>query len=82
MNNFHHVYILNPVSQPARIHTGRTTNLIQRLAEHNAGKVPHTSNFTPWEIRTATAFQVGDRAVAFEGCLKSGSGRAFLHRHL
>jgi len=28
-------------------------DLKQRLAEHNAGRVPHTSKFIPWEIRGA-----------------------------
>jgi predicted GIY-YIG superfamily endonuclease len=82
MNNFHYVYILQSLSHPNQIYTGITANLKKRLAEHNAGWVPHTSKFTPWEIRTATAFKGKERAVAFERYLKSGSGRAFLHRHL
>jgi putative endonuclease len=52
------------------------------VAEHNAGKVPHTSKFTPWTIRSATASKSRERAIAFEHYLKSGSGRAFLQRHL
>jgi putative endonuclease len=81
MNNFHYVYILQSLSHPNQIYTGITCNLKLRLAEHNMGRVPHTSKFTPWEIRTATAFKNKKRAVAFERYLKSGSGRAFLHRH-
>jgi putative endonuclease len=57
-------------------------NLQNRLNDHNAGKVPHTSKFRPWVIRSATAFKDKGRAIAFERYLKSGSGRAFLHRHL
>jgi predicted GIY-YIG superfamily endonuclease len=82
MNNFHYVYILQSLSYPNQIYTGITSDLKKRLAEHNAGRVPHTSKFTPWEIRTAIAFKSKERAVAFERYLKSGSGRAFLHRHL
>ena len=81
MNQFHYVYILQSRSHPDQIYTGITTNLKRRLAEHNSGKVPHTSKFTPWEIRTVTAFKIKERAAAFERYLKSGSGRAFLHRH-
>ena len=81
MNNFHYVYVLQSLSHPNQIYTGITANLKQRLAEHNAGRVPHTSKFTPWEIRTATAFKSKKRAAAFERYLKSGSGRAFLRRH-
>ena len=82
MNKFHYVYVLQSLSQPKQLYTGSTANLKQRLAEHNAGRVAHTSKFTPWEIRTAAAFKSNERAVAFERYLKSGSGRAFLHRQL
>jgi len=81
MRNFHYVYILQSLSHPDQIYTGITADLQQRLAEHNAGRVPHTSKFTPWEIRAATAFRSHERALSFECYLKSGSGRAFLHRH-
>ncbi|MGA2544323.1 MAG: GIY-YIG nuclease family protein [Verrucomicrobiota bacterium] len=82
MNNFHYVYLLQSLPHPNQIYTGITADLKKRLAEHNAGRVPHTSKFTPWEIRSATAFKSKERAVAFERYLKSGSGRAFLQRHL
>ena len=82
MADFHYVYILQSISNPGQIYTGLTGNLKQRLAKHNSGNVPHTAKYTPWEIRTATAFKSKERAAAFERYLKSGSGRAFLHRHL
>jgi predicted GIY-YIG superfamily endonuclease len=82
MNGYHYVYTLQSLFYPNEHYTGHTEDIRKRLAEHNAGKVPHTSKFTPWEIRSATAFKSKDRAVAFERYLKSGSGRAFLHRHL
>ncbi len=82
MTKFHYVYILQSLSHPNQVYTGITADLKRRLAEHNAGRVPHTSKFTPWEIRSATAFKSKERAVAFERYLKNGSGRAFLHRHL
>jgi len=82
MNRFRYVYVLQSLSHPNQVYTGITADLKQRLAEHNAGRVPHTSKFIPREIRAATAFKSKERAVAFERYLKSGSGRAFLHRHL
>jgi putative endonuclease len=82
MTKFHYVYVLQSLSHPKQIYTGITSELKKRLVEHNRGQVPHTSKFTPWEIRAATAFKKKERAVAFERYLKSGSGRAFLHRHL
>jgi putative endonuclease len=82
MINFHYVYTLQSLSHPNQIYPGITADVKKRLAEHDAGRVPHTSKFTPWEIRTATASKTKERAAAFERYLKSGSGRAFLHRHL
>lgn len=52
---FHYVYTLESVSKPGEIDTGQTRDLRRRLAEHNAGKVPHTSKFVPWGIRCARA---------------------------
>ena len=79
--SFHYVYVLQSLAHPEQVYTGRTEDLKQRLAEHNAGREPHTSKFVPWEIRAATAFKAFEKAVAFERYLKSGSGRAFLRRH-
>jgi predicted GIY-YIG superfamily endonuclease len=82
MNDYHCVYTLQSLSQPNQIYTGQTENLQNRLNDHNAGKVPHTSKFRPWVIRSATAFKDKSRAMAYERYSKTGSGRAFLHRHL
>jgi predicted GIY-YIG superfamily endonuclease len=53
-----------------------------RLAKHNAGEVPHTSKYRPWRLKTYIAFSDEKEAFAFERYLKSGSGRAFVKRHL
>jgi putative endonuclease len=82
MNGYHYVYTLASLSHSSQIYAGHSHDLRQRLKEHNAGMVPHTSKFKPWIIRSATAFRDRTRALAFERYLKSGSGRAFLHRHL
>ncbi len=82
MNGFHYVYTLQSLSSPEQIYTGQTQDLKQRLTMHNSGEVSHTSKFTPWQVRSATAFRSKERAVAFERYLTSGSGRAFLKRHL
>ena len=82
MVGYHYVYTLESLSSPDQIYTGQTQDLKQRLKQHNSGSVSHTSKFTPWEIRSATAFKSKERALSFERYLKSGSGRAFLKRHL
>ena len=82
VSTWHYVYTLESRSHPGLIYTGQTRDLRRRLLEHNARKVPHTSKFVPWSIRSVTAFHDRQRALDFERYLKSGSGRAFLKRHL
>jgi len=82
VTEFHYVYTLQSLSHPTQIYTGQTNGLRKRVREHNSGKVPYTSKFKPWGIRSATAFPDRARALNFERYLKSGSGRAFLHRDL
>ena len=78
---FHYVYILKSEFAPERRYIGVTSDLTQRLAAHNSGKVSHTSKFKPWTIETAVAFCDENKATAFERYLKSGSGREFARRH-
>jgi predicted GIY-YIG superfamily endonuclease len=37
-------------------YTGITDDLVARLAKHNSGAVPHTSKFSPWQIKTYIDF--------------------------
>ena len=78
---FCYVYILDSLNGQ-RFYVGLTEDLRERLRKHNAGEVPHTAKFKPWAIKTAIAFRDRERAVAFEQYLKSGSGRAFVRKHL
>jgi putative endonuclease len=66
---------------PNRFAGGHTTDLKQRLSEHNAGKCPHTAKFIPWKLRFDAAFETLELAQQFEAYLKSGSGHAFAKRH-
>jgi predicted GIY-YIG superfamily endonuclease len=79
---FHNVYIPRSQVAPERHYIGMTSDLDQRLAAHNSGKVTHSSKFKPWTIETAVAFRDEHKAAAFERYLKSGSGREFARRHL
>jgi len=74
---FWYVYMLQSISHLGRFYVGMTQDLRQRLRTHNAGKVSHTSKFTPWRIETIVAFSDKAKAVAFEKYLKTQSGRAF-----
>ena len=61
---------------------GCTNDLKKRMERHLKGHVPATANRRPLELVAYFAFK--DRYVAFnfEKYLKSGSGRAFLKKHL
>ncbi|MCB0397647.1 MAG: GIY-YIG nuclease family protein [Flavobacteriales bacterium] len=63
-------------------YTGCTHNLEDRLDRHNRGSVPATRNRRPVLLVSYTAFSDKYRAFYFEKYHKSGSGRAFLKRHL
>tara|TARA_R110002095_G_scaffold155137_1_gene134738 strand:- start:1 stop:237 length:237 start_codon:yes stop_codon:yes gene_type:complete len=76
-----YVYILK--SECGRhFYTGMTSDLVARLARHNAGQVRHTAKFRPWRVQTYLVFDDSERALAFERYLKSGSGRAFARQRL
>jgi len=63
-------------------YTGVTDNLWTRLARHNEGRIPDTSKWRPWKLKTYIAMSDRKRAFELEKYLKSHSGRAFLKKHL
>ena len=78
----YYVYIIRSIADPTQIYIGATMDLKQRIADHNAGKSPHTSKFAPWEIECYFAFPEKQKAYEFEKYLKSHSGRAFAKKRL
>ena len=76
-----YTYVLQSLNQSTQRYVGHTADLRARLAEHNAGKCPHTSKFMPWKLKVYVAFESIKQAQRFEKYLKSGSGRAFANRH-
>jgi predicted GIY-YIG superfamily endonuclease len=77
-----YVYLLQSISHPDQRYVGFSTELKDRLAEHNAGSSSHTSKFCPWRLVTYIAFSERGKAAEFERYLKSGSGHAFAQRRL
>ena len=77
-----YVYLLESEQDGRQRYVGMTTDLKQRLGEHNAGKSPHTSRHMPWRLVTYIAFSDVDKAQEFERYLKSGSGHAFANKRL
>jgi putative endonuclease len=78
----YYVYLIESLSANGRRYVGMTTDLKQRLREHNQGKSSHTTKFSPWKLITYFAFTDRARAGAFERYLKSGSGHAFAGKRL
>lgn len=74
------VYILKCAD--GKTYTGCTENLKERLERHNNGYVPATENRLPVKLVTHIVFENKHKAFEFEKYLKSGSGRAFLNKHL
>jgi len=75
-------YVYNLESLDSQhFYVGITDDLRARLKKHNAGEVPHTSKYGPWQIKTYVAFSDDAQAFAFEKYL-SASGRAFAKKRL
>jgi predicted GIY-YIG superfamily endonuclease len=77
-----YVYIIRSLSSPDQEYTGATSDLKQRIADHNAGKSTHTAKFMPWKLVWYCAFEDKLQALEFEKYLKSHSGRASAKRRL
>jgi putative endonuclease len=75
------VYVLRNADQNPEFYVGLTSDLSARVADHNAGRCPHTASRRPWQLHVVIEFPDEQRALRFERYLKSGSGRAFAKRH-
>jgi len=78
----YYVYLLQSEAVVCQRYVGVTSDLKQRITEHNAGKSPHTSKYVPWKLVTYVAFSDERKAETFERYLKSGSGHAFARKRL
>jgi len=76
----HYVYILKCSNETEYV--GCTNDLNDRLDRHNKGQVEATKKRLPINLLCYTAFQNKYTAYSFEKYLKSGSGRAFMKKHL
>lgn len=77
-----YVYIIRSAVSPDQHYTGASSNLRQRIADHNSGKSAHTAKYAPWDLSWYAAFPEKPTALAFEKYLKSHSGRAFARKRL
>lgn len=77
----YYVYILRSINFD-QTYVGFTKDLKKRFADHNAGRSGHTKKYKPWQLVAYTAFENEARARSYEEYLKTGSGIAFMRRHL
>lgn len=63
-------------------YVGCTDNLKDRLGRHQKRQVPATANRLPIKLDFYFAIDDKYKAFEFEKYLKSGSGRAFINKHL
>lgn len=76
-----YVYYLRSQSFPDKTYIGFSTDLKQRLADHNAGKSIYTKDFKPWALIGFFGFDTEIKALRFERHLKTNAGRVFLRRY-
>ena len=75
------VYVLKSADSTPHFYVGLTSDALARVADHNAGRCPHTARYRPWQLHVTIELDDERRAIALERYLKSGSGRAFAKRH-
>ena len=78
----YYVYLVRSLKDSTKTYIGSTVNLVQRLEKHNSGASIYTANFRPWKLVTYICFDEKPKALAFEKCLKLGSGHAFAQKRL
>ena len=76
----HYIHLLRSQKSPEHTYVGYTTNIKERLEEHNSGKSYHTAKERPWRLVTFLGFDEKEKAYQFEKYLKSGSGKAFAQK--
>ena len=74
------VYILQ--CKNGKFYVGYTTCMEKRLKAHKKGEVKFTKNKLPVKLIHLSKFSDKTKAYNFERYLKSGSGKAFMKRHL
>jgi putative endonuclease len=67
-------YVLRS-EKTGRLYVGHTSNLEQRLGQHNNGITKSTKNRGPWRLVHREGFATRSEAASRERFLKTGQGR-------
>ena len=65
-----------------RIYIGQTSNIRNRIDQHNSGKVKSTKAYTPWNLVHYEKFETRSQAMIREKELKSHKGRDYIRKNL
>jgi putative endonuclease len=76
-----HVYVLRSEST-GRLYVGHTSDLTQRVGQHNHGITKSTKNRGPWNLIHHEHFSTKAEAMRRERFLKTGQGREELKQLL
>ncbi|MFA6160387.1 MAG: GIY-YIG nuclease family protein [Parcubacteria group bacterium] len=76
-----YVYVIES-QKNGDLYKGFTSNINNRLREHNAGLNESTRNCRPWKLVYCEIFLDKDDAISREKYLKSGWGRGYLEKVL
>jgi putative endonuclease len=77
--NMYYVYVLQS-ELDAGLYIGFSTDLRQRLKQHQAGKSQSTAHRGPWALIYYEAYRIRRDAEGRERFLKSGAGRRYLSK--
>lgn len=78
------VYILRSLKDDS-LYKGSTNSLDKRIIEHDYQKSSYTKSKHPYKLIWHCVFtgnNCQEKAIKFEKYLKSGSGRAFIKKHI
>jgi putative endonuclease len=58
------VYVLKSADSKPHFHIGLTSDVRARLADHSAGRCPHTARHRPWQLHVTIEPPDEQRAIA------------------
>ena len=76
------VYRIHRLKYSNRNYVGYSTDLKQRITDHNAVKNRFTPPSRPWKLVFYAAFETEESAHDFDRYLKTASGKAFGSKRL
>ncbi|MGQ0827975.1 MAG: GIY-YIG nuclease family protein [Bacteroidota bacterium] len=76
----HYVYLLYSI-RFERFYVGYTSNIQERIKQHNVSKVKSTKAFVPWTMVYFEKFEIMEGALKREKYFKTAAGRRGTQRN-